>query len=71
MQPANVKSVGIIGAGRIGQAMAKISRRAGRPVVIANRHGAQSLTAMAQELGDGVSAGTAREAATADISCLL
>ncbi|WP_196807132.1 NAD(P)-dependent oxidoreductase [Candidatus Solirubrobacter pratensis] len=42
MQSANVKSVGIIGAGGIGQAMARIARRAGRPVMIANRKGPQS-----------------------------
>jgi len=29
MEAANIKRVGIIGAGRIGQAMAKIARRAG------------------------------------------
>jgi predicted dinucleotide-binding enzyme len=43
MQPANIKSVGIIGAGRIGQTMARIARRAGRPVVIAHKEGPQSL----------------------------
>ncbi|MDA0164369.1 NAD(P)-binding domain-containing protein [Solirubrobacter ginsenosidimutans] len=37
------ESVGIIGAGRIGRAMARIARRAGRPVTIANRRGPQSL----------------------------
>jgi predicted dinucleotide-binding enzyme len=70
MQPAGIKSVGIIGAGRIGQAMAQIARRAGRPVVIANSRGPESLTAVIQELGEGVSAGTAKEAAAADIVVL-
>jgi predicted dinucleotide-binding enzyme len=70
MQPANVKSVGIIGAGRIGQAMARIARRAGRPVMIANRKGPQSLASLVQELGDGVSAGTVDEVAGADIVVL-
>jgi 3-hydroxyisobutyrate dehydrogenase-like beta-hydroxyacid dehydrogenase len=32
-------SVGIIGAGRLGQAMARTARRAGRDVVIANSRG--------------------------------
>jgi len=36
MQAANIKSIGIIGAGRIGQAMAETALRAGRQVVIAN-----------------------------------
>jgi predicted dinucleotide-binding enzyme len=70
MQSANVKSVGIIGAGRIGQAMARIARRAGRPVMIANRRGPQSLASLVQELGDGVSAGTVGEVAGADIVVL-
>ena len=67
MQPADIKSVGIIGAGRIGQAMAQIARRAGRQVVIANSRGPESLTGVVQDLGDGVSAGTVKDAAAADI----
>jgi 8-hydroxy-5-deazaflavin:NADPH oxidoreductase len=70
MQAANVKRVGIIGAGRIGQAMAQIARRAGRQVVIANSRGPESLTAVVQDLGEGVSAGTAKDAAAADIVVL-
>ena len=70
MEPADIKSVGIIGAGRIGKAMAQIASRAGRPVVIANRHGPQSLASVVQELGDRVSAGTVPEAAAADIVVL-
>jgi 8-hydroxy-5-deazaflavin:NADPH oxidoreductase len=70
MQAANGQSVGIIGAGRIGQAMAKIARRAGRVVVISNRHGPQSLTALVEELGDGVSAGTVQDAAAAELVVL-
>ena len=67
MQPADIKSVGIIGAGRIGQAMAQIARRAGRQVVIANSRGPESLTSVVEALGDGVSAGTVKDAAAADI----
>ena len=70
MQPADIKSVGIIGAGRIGHAVAQIARRAGRPVVIANSRGPESLTSVVQELGEGVSAGTVKEAAAADIVVL-
>jgi 8-hydroxy-5-deazaflavin:NADPH oxidoreductase len=70
MEAASIKSVGIIGAGRIGQAMAKIARRAGRRVVIANRHGPDSLTSVVRELGDRVSAGTVTDAAAADIVVL-
>jgi 8-hydroxy-5-deazaflavin:NADPH oxidoreductase len=67
MERANDKRVGIIGAGRIGQAMAQIARRAGRQVVIANSRGPESLTSVVQELGDGVSAGTVEDAAAAEI----
>jgi 8-hydroxy-5-deazaflavin:NADPH oxidoreductase len=64
------KGVGIIGAGRIGQAMAQTALRAGRQVVIANSRGPQSLTSIVQELGKGVTAGTVKDAAAADIVVL-
>ena len=70
MQPEEVKSVGIIGAGHVGKAIAQIASRAGRPVVIANRHGPQSLAPVVHELGEEVSAGTVQEAAAADIVVL-
>jgi predicted dinucleotide-binding enzyme len=70
MQPPELESVGIIGAGRIGQAMARIARRAGRPVVIAHREAPLSLASVVQQLGAGVSAGTVKEAAGADIVVL-
>ena len=59
--------VGIIGAGRLGQAMSRAAIRAGRSVVIANSRGPESLTPVVSALGAGVSAGTPREAAAADI----
>jgi predicted dinucleotide-binding enzyme len=61
------KSVGVIGAGRIGQTMAQIALRAGRRVVISNRHGTESLASVVEQLGDGVSAGTVGDAAAEDI----
>jgi 8-hydroxy-5-deazaflavin:NADPH oxidoreductase len=67
MQAGDVQTIGIIGAGRIGQAMARIARRAGREVVISNSHGPESLTSLVEELGAGVSAGTVEDAASADI----
>jgi predicted dinucleotide-binding enzyme len=63
-------SVGIIGAGRIGQAMARTALRAGRRVVIANSRGPESLASAVSELGDGVSAGTVEQAAAAGIVVL-
>jgi len=59
--------VGIIGAGRLGQAMARTARRAGLDVVIANSRGPESLTSVVSSLGEGVSAGTVDEAAAAGI----
>jgi len=70
MPPAELKNVGIIGAGRIGQVMARIASRAGRQVVIANRRGPESLTAVVRDLGPRVSAGTVKDAAAADIVVL-
>ena len=59
--------VGIIGAGRLGQAMARVAARAGRSVVIANSRGPESLASVVSGLGEGVSAGTTDEAAAAGI----
>jgi predicted dinucleotide-binding enzyme len=59
--------VGIIGAGRLGQAMARTALRAGRSVVIANSRGPESLASVVSALGEGVSAGTVTEAASAGI----
>jgi predicted dinucleotide-binding enzyme len=70
MQPANIKSVGIIGAGRIGQAMAQIALHAGRHVVIANSRGPESLSTVVAGLGEGVRAGTVKDAAAANIVVL-
>ena len=67
MQAADIRRVGIIGAGHIGQAMARIALRAGREVVIANSRGPASLAPVVQELGGRVSAGTVEYAAAADI----
>jgi predicted dinucleotide-binding enzyme len=63
-------SVGIIGAGRLGQAMAQTALRAGRRVVIANSRGPESLASVVSGLGDGVSAGTVDEVASAGIVVL-
>lgn len=70
MQKGSIKTVGIIGAGRIGQAMTRTALRAGRQVVIANHRGPQSLTSLVKEFGDGVTAATVQGAAAADIVVL-
>ena len=59
--------VAIIGAGRLGQAMARTVLRAGRSVVIANSRGPESLASVVSTLGEGVSAGTVDQAAAARI----
>ena len=59
--------VGIIGAGRLGKAMARTALRAGRRVVIANSRGPESLASVVSTLGEGASAGTVDEAASADV----
>ncbi len=61
------RSVGIIGAGRLGQAMARTALRAGRQVVIANSRGPESLASVVSALGDGASAGTVADAAASDV----
>ena len=60
-------TLGIIGAGSIGRALARTARRAGRQVVIANSRGPESLAPVVATLGTGVSAGTVVQAATAGI----
>src|SRR4029077_7604023 len=70
VEHAKVKSVGIIGAGRLGQAMAQTARRAGRKGVISNSRGPETLTSLVKELGKGVSAGTVTDAAAADVVVL-
>jgi 8-hydroxy-5-deazaflavin:NADPH oxidoreductase len=65
MKPEEVESVGIIGAGRLGQAMARTALRAGRRVLIANSRGPESLGTVVSALGEGASAGTVEQAAGA------
>jgi predicted dinucleotide-binding enzyme len=66
MNPRIDGSVGIIGAGRLGQSMARVARRAGRSVVIANSRSPDSLAPVVSTLGKGVSAGTPADAAGAE-----
>jgi predicted dinucleotide-binding enzyme len=67
MASANAQSVGIIGAGRLGQAMARSAVRAGRSVSIANSRGPESLTSVVSTLGEGASAATVQQAVAASI----
>jgi 8-hydroxy-5-deazaflavin:NADPH oxidoreductase len=62
--------VGIIGAGQLGQALAVTARRAGRPVVLANSRGPESLARVVDALGAGITAGTTRDAARCSLVAL-
>ncbi|WKV75209.1 NADPH-dependent F420 reductase [Streptomyces sp. PCS3-D2] len=56
-------NVGIIGAGRLGSALAGVLTRAGHQVMLAGSRTPEKLTALVDELGDNATAGTAQEAA--------
>jgi predicted dinucleotide-binding enzyme len=68
--PSDGNLVGLIGAGPLGHAIAGTARRTGRGVVIVNSRGPDSVASVASvvsALGEGVSAGTVDEAASAGI----
>lgn len=54
--------IGIIGAGKMGRALAGNLARVGHQVMLSNSRGPDTLSGVVAELGDGVRAGTTREA---------
>jgi predicted dinucleotide-binding enzyme len=62
-----IMSIGIIGAGNIGLAVAKTLSRAGIAATIANSRGPDSLKESVAALGPTIKAGTREQAAAADI----
>jgi predicted dinucleotide-binding enzyme len=60
-------SIGIIGTGKIGSAIARAMVRIGQDVTLANRRGPESLQSLLSELGSKAKAGTVAEAAKADL----
>ena len=60
-------TIGIIGSGNIGSAVAKTLARAGIEATIANSRGPDSLRELVKELGPSIKAGAREEAAKADI----
>ena len=60
-------SIGIIGSGNIGAAVARALARAEIPAIISNSRGPESLKALAGELAPYITAGTREEAASADL----
>ena len=67
-QGSNVlPSIGIIGAGAIGSAVARALARRNIPAVLSNSRGPESLAPRVRELGGAITAGTREQAARADV----
>ena len=62
-----INTVGIIGAGAIGQAFAKQLVKAGINVILSNSRGPETLTPLVDSLGSKASAGSVQQAAQADL----
>ena len=62
-----MNSIGIIGAGNIGQAFARTLARKGIEATIANSRGPQTLAELVASIGPSIKAGTLHEAAAKDI----
>ena len=60
-------SIGIIGAGAIGSNVARLLAKNGIEATIANSRGPETLAPLVEELGPPIRAGTAAEAASADV----
>ena len=60
-------TIGIIGAGNIGTALAKALGRAGIDAIISNSRGPDTLKDLAREAGPSIRTGTREEAAAQDI----
>lgn len=58
-------TIGLIGSGHIGQAIARQALAHGHDVVLSNSRGPETLTDLVSELGNGARAATAEEAAEA------
>lgn len=65
MTVQGISTIGFIGAGHIGSHLAELALRHGYRVVLSNSRGPETLSDLIERLGDGASAATAEEAATA------
>ena len=62
-----IASIGIIGAGAIGSAIARALARKNIPAILANSRGPESLAPLVRELGGAIAAGSREQAARADV----
>jgi predicted dinucleotide-binding enzyme len=62
--------MGMIGAGRVAQSVARYLLQAGHTVLLSNSRGPESLSELVMELGPGATAGTVEEAAQAPMVLL-
>ncbi|MCD0442833.1 NAD(P)-binding domain-containing protein [Glycomyces sp. A-F 0318] len=65
--PGTTGTVGLIGSGMIGGAVARLAVAAGFTVVLSNSRGPETLAGLAADLGPRARAATAAEAAAADL----
>ena len=65
MEASAVRTIGLIGAGKIGSQIARLAIANGYDVVISNSRGPETLSALVAELGPKAHAGTPVEAAQA------
>ena len=65
MSTSGITTIGFIGAGKIGSAVAGLAVASGYRVVLSNSRGPETLSDLVAELGDAASAGTPAEAAAA------
>ncbi|MEU3986173.1 NAD(P)-binding domain-containing protein [Streptomyces sp. NPDC026672] len=65
-----IETVGVVGAGIIGRAIAAHAAKGGQRVLLGNRRGPDTLADLAESLGPAVTAVTAKEAATAELVVL-
>jgi predicted dinucleotide-binding enzyme len=63
-------SIGIIGAGALGSNVARLLAKSGIAATIANSRAPSSLAGLVKELGPSIKAGTAEDAAKADIAII-
>jgi 8-hydroxy-5-deazaflavin:NADPH oxidoreductase len=62
-----IRTVGLIGSGMIGSAVARLAVAAGLDVVVSNSRGPETLADLVAELGERARAATPQEAAEADV----